>query len=55
MYRIGAVLSQEYANNDGKPQWHPIAYYLAMLPPTERNYNIYERELLAIIKVLQHW
>ena len=27
----------------------------AMLTPTEQNYDIYERELLAIMKTLAHW
>ena len=26
-----------------------------MFTPTERNYNIYEQELLAVIKALTHW
>jgi RNase H-like domain found in reverse transcriptase len=34
---------------------HPLAYYSATFTPTERNYNIYERELLAVIKALTHW
>ena len=38
-----------------KPVLHPIAYYLATSTPTERNYNIYNRELLAMMKALYHW
>jgi len=38
-----------------KPTQHPIAYYSATFTPTERNYDIYERELLAILKSLEHW
>ena len=38
-----------------KPVLHPVAYYSATFIPTERNYNIYERELLAIMKALAHW
>jgi hypothetical protein len=54
-YSIGAVLSQEYSGADKKPRRHPIAYFSATFTPTERNYDIYERELLAIIKALHHW
>jgi hypothetical protein len=56
-YRVGAVLSQEGELNPRtkKPTQHPIAYYSATFTPTERNYNIYERELLAILKALEHW
>ncbi len=38
-----------------KPKLHPITYYSATFTPTEQNYNIYERELLAIMKALTHW
>ena len=38
-----------------KPVLHPVAYYSATSTPTEWNYNIYERELLAIMKALAHW
>jgi len=38
-----------------KPCLHSIAYYSATFTPTKRNYDIYERELLAVIKVLQNW
>jgi hypothetical protein len=57
LYGVGAVLSQEGEVNTrtGKPRQQPIAYYSATFTPTERNYDIYERELLAIIKALAHW
>ena len=32
-----------------------LAYYSATFTVTEQNYNIYERELLAIMKALAHW
>ena len=32
-----------------------MAYYSATFTPTEWNYDIYERELLAVMKSLQHW
>ena len=56
-YSVGAVLSQEGELNPRtkKPTQHPIAYYSATFTPTERNYNIYERELLAVLKALEHW
>src|ERR1019366_2501017 len=56
-YGVGAVLSQEGELNPRtkKPTQHPIAYYSATFSPTERNYDIYERELLAIMKALAHW
>jgi hypothetical protein len=60
-YGVGAVLSQEGENTTtslakhSAPKLHPTAYYSATFTPTERNYDIYERELLAIMKSLAHW
>ena len=33
--------------------WHPVTYYSRKLTPLELNYNIYNKELLAIITVLK--
>ena len=58
-YGVGAVRSQEVGKTTTtkkiKPTLHPVAYYLATFTPTERNYNIYEQELLAVMKSLLHW
>ncbi len=57
-YGMGAILSQEgehHATASQKPKLHPIAYYSTTFTPTEQNYDIYERELLAIMKALTHW
>jgi hypothetical protein len=59
-YGVGTVLSQEGKTSPtlakrSKPVLHPISYYSATFTPTERNYNIYERELLAVMKSLAHW
>ena len=34
---------------------HPTTYYSATFTPMEWNYDIYERELLAVMKSLAHW
>jgi hypothetical protein len=60
-YGVGAVLSQEGAGDTPSlakrtaPRLHPTAYFSATFTPTERNYDIYEKELLAIMKSLAHW
>jgi RNase H-like domain found in reverse transcriptase/Reverse transcriptase (RNA-dependent DNA polymerase) len=59
-YGVGAILSQEgglptKSSDNRKPKLHPIAYYSATFTKTERNYDIYERELLAIMKAITHW
>jgi len=45
---IGAVLNQK--GEDGKT--HPVAYYSESFSAPERNYDVYDRELLAIVKAL---
>ena len=50
-FAIGAVLMQK-GDNDKR---HPVGFYYTTLTPAERNYDIYNLELLAIIKSLRHW
>ncbi len=47
---IGACLTQE---REGKR--HPIAYFSRKMTPAEQNYEIYDKELLAIVAALRHW
>ena len=47
-YAVGAVIAQDF--HDGR---HPIAYFSKTLSPAERNYDIYDRELLAIIYAIK--
>ena len=47
---IGACLCQQ---KDGK--WHPVAYYSRKMSPAEQNYDIHDKELLAVVCSLQHW
>lgn len=35
--------------------WHPIAYRSQSMTETERNYKIYDREMLAIVEALKEW
>ena len=50
-FAIGAVLMQK-GDNDKR---HPVGFYYTTLTPAERNYDIYNLELLAIVKSLRHW
>ncbi len=57
-YGVGTILLQEgehHAVASQKPKLRPIAYYSTTFTPTKRNYDIYERELLAIMKALTYW
>ncbi len=50
--RIGAILSQR----QGDPaKLYPCAYYSRKLTPTEQNYYVGDRELLAIKSALEEW
>jgi hypothetical protein len=50
-FAMGAVLSQQQA--DGK--WRPIAFISKSLNPAERNYEVYDKELLAVMYALYEW
>ena len=49
-HAIGGVLSQE---QEGK--WKPITFLSQTMQPAERNYEIYNKELLAIREALAKW
>ncbi len=50
-YVNGGVLSQY----DDQGVLHPVAFYSKNMVPAECNYEIYDKELLAIIRCLEHW
>ena len=49
-HAIGEVLSQEQEDKQ-----KPIAFLSRTMSPVERNYKIYDKELLAIVKALDKW
>jgi hypothetical protein len=42
----GAVLSQQNVDDNA---WHPVTFLSKVLNPVERNYEIHDTEMLAII------
>ena len=50
-FALGAVLAQ--VKEDGRT--HPIAFHSRKFTPTEINYDVYEKELLAIVDAFQQW
>ena len=48
---IGATLNQK--GDDGKLR--PTAYYSRKMTAPETNYDIHDKELLAIVEALRHW
>ncbi len=51
-FATGAVLSQQSPEDD---KWHPVAYYSKSLSAVERNYEIHDKEMLAVIRALEDW
>lgn len=49
-FALGAELAQLQNG-----QWHTIAFLSKSLSPAERNYEIYDREMLALITALDEW
>ena len=52
---ISGILSQLVPNEAGVPQWRPIDFYSRKLIQAEYNYDTHDKELLAIVKSLEHW
>jgi hypothetical protein len=50
-YAIGAICSQP----DNANILHPLGYFSRKLRAAELNYNIHDKELLAIVEVLDKW
>jgi len=51
-FASGAILSQQLP---GEEKWHPVAFYSKSLSPVEWNYEIHDKEMLAIIHALEEW
>ena len=47
----GGILLQADSNGE----WHPCSYLSQSFSPAERNYDIYNRELLTVIRGLKTW
>jgi len=50
-YATGGVLSMKCSDN----LWRPVAFISKSLSDTERNYEIYDKEMLAVIRCLETW
>ena len=50
-YAIGDVLSMECEDR----RWRPVAFLSKSLNKTEKNYETYDKKMLAIIKGLENW
>jgi hypothetical protein len=50
-FATGGILSQKH--EDGL--WHPVAYRSDSMSKEERNYEIYDREMLGCIRAFEDW
>jgi hypothetical protein len=48
----GVVLSQQQVDDN---TWHPVTFLSKALNPVERNYEIHDTKMLAIIRGLEEW
>jgi len=50
-FATGGVLSMKHEDK----KWRPVAYISKSLNKAERNYKIYDKEMLTIIQYLEAW
>ena len=50
-YAIGVVLMQQ----DKKNILHPVAFFSKTMTEAQRNYNVYNKELLGLREMFKHW
>jgi len=50
-YATGGVLSMKYSDD----KWRPVAFVSKSLSDTKRNYEIHDKEMLAIVRCLEGW
>ena len=48
---VAEILSQLYLDEE----WHPVAFFSKTMTPAECNYEIHDKEMLAIIRSLSQW
>jgi hypothetical protein len=53
-FALGAILSQEVTKEDGSGL-HPVAFHSRKFKPAEINYDIHDKELLAIVVAFKEW
>ena len=51
-FATGTVLSQQSPEDN---KWHPVAFLTKSLSLVEQNYEIHDKEMLAIVRALEEW
>ena len=49
-FALGCILSQKHEG-----RLHPVAFYSWKMSPAERNYDIHDKEMLAIVNAFKVW
>ena len=50
-YTMGDILSMKYEDE----KWRLVIFFSKSLNETERNYEIHNKEMLAVIRELENW
>jgi len=50
-YTTGGILSMKCSDK----KWRPVAFISKSLSDTERNYEIYDKEMLVVVRCLEAW
>lgn len=50
-FEIGGILLQKDAIGD----WKPVAYFSKAMQPVKHNYDVHDKELLAVVHALEIW
>ena len=48
---IAGILSQQHLDGE----YYPVAYFSKTMAPAECNYEIHDKEILAIVRSLKNW
>jgi len=48
-FAVSGIISQPHEG-----RWHPVAYWSRKCTPAECNYDIHDREMLAIVSAMKH-
>ena len=49
---VSAGVQSQYGEDD---ILHPVAFFSTKHSPAECNYEIYDKELMAIVRAFEHW
>src|SRR5437762_9975206 len=54
-FALSGIISQPHLDHNGHSLLHPVTYWSRKCTPAECNYDIHDREMLAIVECMKHW